>query len=41
MKAVSEARDMLAHQDADSIKSSASIAQDVRAKADAIANSLL
>lgn len=41
IEAVNEAKRMLAHQDADSIKTSESIAQDVRAKADAIASSLL
>ena len=41
MRAVSDAKRMLAGQDADSIKSSATIAQDIRTQADAIASSLL
>ena len=41
LEAVNEAKRMLAHQDADSIKTSAIIAQDVRVKADAIASSLI
>ena len=41
MRAVSDAKAMLAHQDADSIKTSAIVAQDIRVKADAIASSLL